>query len=128
MDDRDLFVEVMGSISTCKFAIFACRHDNSTNISRIGPKLIPWMYPILDVSWLSSKMDDRDLFFEVMGGRFQLENLQFSLVSTIAQHILVALDTNLYHRSVLAPATSIVTYPIRPPGPLVRLHDSYLRG
>ena len=32
-----------GSISTCKFAIFACKHDNSTNISRIVPKLIPWM-------------------------------------------------------------------------------------
>ena len=24
--------------------IFACKHDNSTNINRIGPKLIPWMY------------------------------------------------------------------------------------
>ena len=23
---------------------FACKHDNSTNINRIGPKLIPWMY------------------------------------------------------------------------------------
>ena len=26
------------------FAIFACKHDNLTNINRIGPKLIPWMY------------------------------------------------------------------------------------
>ena len=24
---------------------FICKHDNSTNINRIGPKLIPWMYP-----------------------------------------------------------------------------------
>ena len=23
---------------------FACKHDNSTNINRIGPKLTPWMY------------------------------------------------------------------------------------
>ena len=23
---------------------FACKHDNSTNINRIGPKLMPWMY------------------------------------------------------------------------------------
>ena len=23
---------------------FACKHDNSTNIRRIDPKLIPWMY------------------------------------------------------------------------------------
>ena len=23
---------------------FACKHDNLTNINRIGPKLIPWMY------------------------------------------------------------------------------------
>ena len=44
MADRDLSVEVMGSISTCKFAIFVCKHDNSTNISRIGPKRTPWMY------------------------------------------------------------------------------------
>ena len=24
--------------------ISACKHDNSTNNNRIGPKLIPWMY------------------------------------------------------------------------------------
>ena len=30
VDDLDLFFEVMGLISTLKFAIFACRHDNST--------------------------------------------------------------------------------------------------
>ena len=27
-----------------KFSIFACKHDNLTNINRIGPKLIPWIY------------------------------------------------------------------------------------
>ena len=44
IDDLDLFFEVMGSISTWKFAIFACRLDNLTNIICIGSKLIPWMY------------------------------------------------------------------------------------
>ena len=34
-----------GSNSTCKFSIiFAYKHDNSINISRIGHKLIPLMY------------------------------------------------------------------------------------
>ena len=32
------------SISTWKFDILACKHDNSTNISGIRPKHIPWMY------------------------------------------------------------------------------------
>ena len=41
MIDLDIFFEV---ISTCKCAMFACKHDNSTHISHIGPKLIPWMY------------------------------------------------------------------------------------
>ena len=34
MDDLDLFFEVMG----------VCKHNNSIDISRIGPKFIPWMY------------------------------------------------------------------------------------
>ena len=37
------FSRSWGSILTWKLSIFACKHDNSTNISRIGPKLIPWM-------------------------------------------------------------------------------------
>ena len=44
MDDLDLFFEVTGVNLNMKFAIFACKHDNLTNINRIGPKLIPWMY------------------------------------------------------------------------------------
>ena len=44
MDDLDLFLRSRGSILTWQFAIFACKHDNSTNINRIGLKLIPWMY------------------------------------------------------------------------------------
>ena len=43
------------------------------------------------MSLLSSKMDDDEW------GRFKHENLQFSLVNTIASQILVALDPNLYH-------------------------------
>ena len=136
------------SISTWKFAICICKHDNSTNISHIGSKLIPWMYlrsvlvkfeegwpwPIFrghgcrfqhenllfvfvnmitrqilvtlapnlyhgfisGVSWLSSKMDDLDLFFAVMGS-ISTWNQQFSLVNTITKQILVALGPNLYH-------------------------------
>ena len=71
--------------------LFVCKHDNSTNISRIGPKLIPWMY--LGVSWLSSKMDDLD-FFQGRGSPFKNENLHFLLVSTITQQILGALFPN----------------------------------
>ena len=37
MDDLDIF-EVRG------VNLNACKHDNSTNINCIGPKLIPWMY------------------------------------------------------------------------------------
>ena len=36
------FFEVTGV--NLNISIFACKHDNSTNINRIGPKLIPWMY------------------------------------------------------------------------------------
>ena len=44
IDDLDLFFEDIGVDFQWKFAIFACKHDNSTNISHIGPKLIPCMY------------------------------------------------------------------------------------
>ena len=44
MDDLDLFSEVMEVDFNIKIAIFACKHNNSININRIGPKLIPWMY------------------------------------------------------------------------------------
>ena len=61
MDVLDIFSKVMGVYFNMKICTFACKHDNSTTISRIwpkliGPKLILWMY--LRVSWLSSKMDD----------------------------------------------------------------------
>ena len=52
---------------------FTCKHDDSTNISRIGPKFDHGC--ILGVSWLSLKIYYRDLFFAVMGCRFQHENL-----------------------------------------------------
>ena len=117
------FSRSWGLISTWKFPIFAYKLDSLTNISHIGSKLIPWMYPrsvlvnfedgwlwpifwglgvrfstwkfvlvntvtqqilvalgpnlchgcILGVSWLSSKMDDIDLFFEVMGVDFNMK-------------------------------------------------------
>ena len=51
---------------------------------------------ISGVSWLSSKMDDLDLFLRSRG-QFKHENLQFSLVNTITQQILIALGPNLYH-------------------------------
>ena len=60
---------------------------SSINISRIGPKLLPWI--ITGVSWLTSKMDD--VFFEVMGVDFSMQILQFLFVNTITQQILVAL-------------------------------------
>ena len=41
-------------------------------------------------------MDDRDLFLRSRG-QFKHENLQFSLVNTITQQILIALGPNLYH-------------------------------
>ena len=71
---------------------FAC-NDNSTNINRIGPKLIPWMY----LRSVLVKFEDGWPIFRGHGGRFQHENLQFSLVNTITQQILVTLGTNLYH-------------------------------
>ena len=48
------------------------------------------------VSWLSSKMDDLDLFWRSRG-QFKHENFQFPLVNTITQQILIALGPNLYH-------------------------------
>ena len=94
------FSRSWGSISTWKFAIFACKHDNSTNFSHIGLKLIPWMCFLRSVL---VKFEDGWPWpiFRGHGGRFQHENLQFSLVNTIAQQILVALGPNLYHGCVL---------------------------
>ena len=43
MDDLDLFLRSRGVNLNMKI-ISACKHDNSTNNNRIGPKLIPWMY------------------------------------------------------------------------------------
>ena len=74
---------------------FACKHDNSTNIRRIDPKLIPWMYLR---SVLVKFKDGWPLtYFWGHGGQFKHENLQFSLVNTITQQILIALGPNLYH-------------------------------
>ena len=44
---------------------FACKHDNSTNINRIGPKLIPWMY--LKSVLVKFEEDDLDLFWRSRG-------------------------------------------------------------
>ena len=80
---------------------------------------------ISGVSWLSLKMDELDLYVEVIGlisklnlflksvlvkfedgwpwpifevtGQFKHENFQFPLVNTITQQILIALGPNLYH-------------------------------
>ena len=150
------FSRSWGSISTWKFAIFTYKLDKLTNISCIGSKLIPWMYSrsvlvkfkdgwpwlvfrchggwfqhgnlqfslvntitqqilvalgpnlnhgcILRMTWLSSKMDDLDLFFEVLGVRFQHANLQFVLVNKlnmVTQQILVVLGPNLYHGCII---------------------------
>ena len=73
---------------------FACKHDNSTNINRIGPKLIPWMY----LKSVLVKFEDGWPWpiFEVTGVNLNM-TLQFSLVNTITQQILIALGLNLYH-------------------------------
>ena len=60
----------MGVDFNMKIAIFACKHDNSTNISRIGPKLIPRMYLR---SVLVCLMDELDLYFEVIGVDFKMK-------------------------------------------------------
>ena len=80
-------------------AIYACKHDNSTNISHIGPKRIPWMC----LRSVLVKFEDGWPWpiFRDHGCRFQHENLQFSLVNTITQQILVALGPNFYHGCVL---------------------------
>ena len=99
MDDIDLFFEVMGSISTWKFAIFTYKLDNLTNISCIGSKLIPWMY---SRSVLVKFKDGWPwLVFRGHAGWFHHGNLQFSLVNTITQQILVALGPNLNHGCIL---------------------------
>ena len=87
------FSRSWGSISIWKFAIFSCKHDNSTNISRIGPKRIPWMY----LRSILVKFEDGWPWpiFRDHGGRFQHENSQFLLVNMITQQILVALGPNL---------------------------------
>ena len=76
----------------------AWKHDNSTNISRIGPKLIPWMHP----RSVLVKFEDGWPWpiLRSPGDRFQHENLQFSLENTITQQ-LVALGPNLYHGCIL---------------------------
>ena len=51
---------------------------NSTNINRIGPKLMQYGCFSL-VSWLSLKMDDHDLFFQVMGIDFNMKICNFHL-------------------------------------------------
>ena len=93
--DLTYFLRSWGSISTCKFAIFACKHDNSINISCIDPKLIPWIY----LKGVLVKLEDGWPWpiFQGYGGRFQHENLQFSLVNTITQQILVTLGPSLYY-------------------------------
>ena len=44
MDELDLFLSHRGQFKHENLQFFACKHDNLTNINRIGPKLIPWMY------------------------------------------------------------------------------------
>ena len=60
----------------------------------LGPNLYHGC--ISRVSWLSSKMDDHDLFWRSRG-QFKHENFQFPLVNTITQQIIIALGPNLYH-------------------------------
>ena len=74
-----------GSISTWKFAIFICKHDNSTHISHIGPKLMPWMY--LRSVLVKFEYGWPWPIFRGHGGRFQHENLQFLHVNTITTNI-----------------------------------------
>ena len=63
-------------------------------IIALGPNLYHGC--ISRVSWLSSKMDDLDLFLRSRG-QFKHENFQFPLVNTITQQIIIALGPNLYH-------------------------------
>ena len=55
-------------------AIFVCKHDN---LVALGPNLYHGC--ILGVSWLSSNIDDRDLFFEVIGVDFNMQICNFRL-------------------------------------------------
>ena len=62
-------------------------------IIALGPNLYHGC--ISRVSWLSSKMDDLDLFLRSQGSNMKICN--FSLVNTITQQILIALGPNLSH-------------------------------
>ena len=80
------------------------KHDNfqfslvNTITQQILILLGPNLYHgcISRVSWLSSKMDDLDLFWRSRG-QFKHENFQFPLVNTITQQIIIALGPNLYY-------------------------------
>ena len=71
------------------------KHNNSTNFNHIGPKLIPWMY--LRSVLVKFEYGWPWPIFRGHGVGFQHENVQFLLVDTITQHILVALGLSLYH-------------------------------
>ena len=74
---------------------FACKHDNSTNINCIGPKLIPWMY----LRSVLVKLENGWTWpiFEVTGVNLNMKICNFLLVNTITQQILIALGPNLSH-------------------------------
>ena len=76
---------------------FACKHDNSTNINSIalGPNLSHGC--ISGVSWLSLKMDELDLYVEVIGLISKLNLFHYKHDKHVTQSILVALIPNLYH-------------------------------
>ena len=74
---------------------FACKHDNSTNVNCIGPKLIPWMY--LRIVLVKLKMDELDLYVEVIGLISKLNLFNYKHDKHVTQSILVALMPNLYH-------------------------------
>ena len=74
MDDLHLFFEIMGV--NLNMAIFACKHDNSTNISHW---VQTYTMDVSRVSWLSLKMNDLDLFFEIMGVDFNMKISNFRL-------------------------------------------------
>ena len=65
VDYLDLFFEVMGVDFNIQISNFACKHDTKHILVTLGPNLYHGC--ISGVSWLSLKMDDLDLFFEVMG-------------------------------------------------------------
>ena len=101
------FSRSWGSISTWKFAIFACKHYDSTNISRIGPKLIPWMY----IRSVLVKFENgwRWHIFRGHGSRLH-ENLHDN--STNISHIEPKLIPWMYPRSVLVKFKDGWSWPI----------------